>query len=193
MELDKRAEEIASQWHRHQTYGSDRPYIVHPRKVVRILSDYGFDSDVMRAAGWLHDVLEDCLPELTLPQRASLLVRSLMPEEGDHDDVLNVFRTAHLVLAVTNRPGGNRKARHALTYPCTRAAGVDAVALKLADRLANVKDASSREPKLLKMYQKEHVVFFDSLFFPHADLLPMWKKVNHLLGMTHSTPVERPE
>ena len=60
MELLEEARNFAIMAHQGQVRKSevDKPYIIHPIGVAKILEEYGFDDHVI-AAGFLHDVVED--------------------------------------------------------------------------------------------------------------------------------------
>jgi (p)ppGpp synthase/HD superfamily hydrolase len=61
MDLERRALEFAALAHDGQ-YRKDgkTPYINHPIEVVRLLEDVGVKDSEVLAAGYLHDVQEDC-------------------------------------------------------------------------------------------------------------------------------------
>lgn len=65
------AREFALRVHGKQMYGK-RPYGVHLKAVAQKVRDLG-GSDAQVAAGWLHDVEEDTLQELTLTERRRLV------------------------------------------------------------------------------------------------------------------------
>ena len=60
MNIRQKAKEFAIKAHNGQRRKSDKekPMIIHPIDVTNILSEYGYDDNVI-AAGYLHDVLED--------------------------------------------------------------------------------------------------------------------------------------
>ncbi|MEL6803383.1 MAG: HD domain-containing protein, partial [Bacteroidota bacterium] len=59
MDIITTAKAIAERAHATQVRKTDgSPYIKHPEAVAAMLEEYGF-SDVVVAAGWVHDVLED--------------------------------------------------------------------------------------------------------------------------------------
>lgn len=150
MNLIEQAKMFATQKHvldNHQLYGNLVPYTHHLETVERVLRYYGFTDEVIRAAAWLHDVVED-----TRDRNNEVRVRDI--EEIFGEDV------ALLVGAVTSEPGENRKVRNALTYPKIRAAGPRAVALKLADRIANVESGG----RAIGMYRKEHADFKHGIY-----------------------------
>ena len=158
--------------HGNQKYG-DQPYIVHLRAVASemfelLVSERGllfFDSRIALCAAWLHDVLEDT-------PTTEKIIRS-----GFGDGV------AELVIAVTDASGVNRKERKARTYPKIRAAGPLAVALKLADRIANVR-ATLEEKKfdITQMYRDEAEEFHRSLYRFEDGLDGAWDKLSKLLA-----------
>lgn len=135
---------FAIERHGAQLYGR-KPYHVHLNDAVGVLRRFIDWDDLPQEfidATWLHDIIED-----TETTRAEI-------------EALFGARVAELVHAVSNEPGPNRKARHALTYPKVRS--VDrAITVKLADRIANVEQAVShdrfgRPPQgLFWMYAKE--------------------------------------
>lgn len=124
-----------------QLYGN-LPYTHHLEQVQTMLVRLGEQRQVMHVAAWLHDIIED----------TDVKYRDV--EENFGEDV------AALVQAVTSEDGPNRKIRNALTYPKIRAAGSDAIRLKLADRLANVTNGGGST----KMYAREYADFRHALF-----------------------------
>lgn len=147
----ERAIELAITAHQGQTYGK-WPYIYHLADVVGVLRRFGIDSKVLHAAGWLHDAVEDT--DLTIEQVA----QDCGPEVAD------------IVYRVTDEPGRNRKERKEKTYP-KLAQSVDAITVKLADRIANVEASKMGNPGLLEMYRQEHGRFVAELF-PVSDSEP---------------------
>ncbi len=144
-----------------QLYGV-LPYTHHLADVERELRSYGVLSPDILVAAWLHDIVED----------TDVKVRDI--EENFGPEV------AALVAAVTSEEGPNRKVRNALTYPKIRALGTDAVCLKLADRLANVKSGGGSN----QMYKKEHAAFRHALYGEgdHMVNYRMWKELDDLMS-----------
>lgn len=160
-DLVETARSMATKAHATQRYG-DLPYTVHLGDVVEVLRRFELADDVeLIAAAWLHDAVEDT--ELTVPQ-----VRAVLGE-----------RVASLVDAVTDGPGANRRERKARPYtmiPKTPGA----IAVKLADRIANVESARRSRPRLLAMYRKEHSTFREKLYRPgQADVL--WDHLDRII------------
>lgn len=149
--------------HAGQFYGT-LPYTHHLAAVEAVIRRFypmfyeaheAFDD--LLVAAWLHDVVEDTGTKLKE-------VRELFGE-----------RIAELVDAVTKVPAENRKVSAMLTYPKTRACP-GAVALKLADRIANVENGGS----LVQMYQKEYDDFRRALFTA-GQYEAMWAHLDNLL------------
>ena len=158
----KTAQVYAEQYHEHQMYGENEPYIKHLAHVAEVLLRFKFDSEDLLCAAWLHDSLEDTvMPELLI-------------EATFGRNVLD------LVKRVTNEPGKNRKERHIKTYPKIQGS-VDATTLKLADRIANVECSVEGSSKKLEMYRKEHKAFKSLLYKPglHDG---MWRHLDFLIG-----------
>lgn len=156
--------------HAGQSYAGGLPYTHHLAAVEAVLRRFGFENEDLLAACWLHDSMED--------------------QGVKKRDLREMFteRVADLVDAVTNGPGENRKARQVWTYPKIRATP-GAIALKLADRIANVEQGGSED-----MYRKEYEDFRRSLYTPapertetdpvlFADKVEnMWKHLDKLLA-----------
>jgi guanosine-3',5'-bis(diphosphate) 3'-pyrophosphohydrolase len=139
------AHKIALAAHAGQRYGKE-PYIVHLKAVDDVVCEFGqTDHSELRAAAWLHDVLEE-----TYLAPDGLIARGIP-----------VYVVA-LVDAVTDRPGEHRGERHGLTYPRIRRMP-EAVLLKLADRIANVRACVASDDRRLEMYRSEQDQFQSAL------------------------------
>ena len=142
--LDKKAAEYAAVKHQEQRYG-EYPYTKHLKDVVDALKRFGFNTDEFKAAGWLHDTVED----------TGTRIEDIRNEFGD--------KVADLVYRVTNEQGKNRAERHLKTYPKIKNSN-DALALKLADRIANVEQSLIESDSMLEMYRKEYPAFKTALY-----------------------------
>lgn len=168
-DIERQALSLATERHADQKYG-DEPYVQgHLAKVVfyvKSLRGGAFDRSAMRAAAWLHDIVEDT--PTTIDE-----IRSRFGDE-----------VANLVWAVTSASGKNRKERNAATYPKTRAAGRDAVALKLLDRLVNVEACWETRDAKLFMYHREYRDFRAALRREGdgPEVLALWDRLDKLLG-----------
>ncbi len=150
MNLIEQAMMFATQKHvldNKQLYGQLLPYTHHLAAVEQVLLRYKWNGENMRAAAWLHDVVED-----TVGRDNEVRVRDIEEIFGEG--------VAVLVGAVTSVKGENRKIRNALTYPNIRDAGNAAVALKLADRIANMEFRG----RASDMYIKEHPGFKHGIY-----------------------------
>lgn len=148
--------------HRGQMYG-DQPFWSHPKDAADVARRFGLE-ETLQVACWLHDVVEDT--ETTLAQ------------------VEEVFgaEVARLVDAVTEPPGFTRKERHPAAWAKLKAAGDDAVAVKLSDRIANVESCLATpegRKGLFKMYVKEYPAFRAAL--KDAGPARMWDWLDSLM------------
>lgn len=175
MDLLTSAKILATRLHvmeNRQWYGNMVPHTHHCQDVENILVRFGFSDIEIRSAAWLHDAVED-----TRDRDNSIKSRDIEELFGEE--------VGRLVEAVTDEPGENRKVRKALTYPKTRAAGPRAVALKLADRIANIEFGVANGSPQLKMYKKEYPDFRHALWTSlteDARLVNMWNHLDGLMG-----------
>ena len=147
----QKARAFAIKKHAGQRYGH-KPYAEHLQDVENVLIRFGvrdlpLDTClVLLSAAWLHDILEDT--------------------DTSRDDLESKFWSdvANLVWAVTNEDGCNRAERHVKTYHKIRTHGVNAVTLKLADRIANTEACIETNDSRLRMYRKEFPGFSTALF-----------------------------
>jgi (p)ppGpp synthase/HD superfamily hydrolase len=148
-----RARSFAVWAHGDQKYG-ELPYVWHLDAVVGVATALQAPH-IVRVAGYLHDVVEDTDVSIAA-------IEELFGQE-----------MAKLVAAVTNEREGNRAERHARTYPKIRAVGANAIALKLADRIANVSSCLVPGPgRLLAMYAREQAGFRQALYREGEDATP---------------------
>lgn len=163
----ERARALAVRAHDGQRYAGE-PYESHLDQVAAVLERYLAPSHpwlpLLTVAAYLHDIVEDTAVSL--------------------EEVEASFggEVARVVGAVTDSPGENRKERKARTYPRIRAAGEDAILLKLADRIANVEASTAGDPDKLAMYRKEWWGFYGALYDPvDGPHRPMWDHLERLL------------
>ena len=160
------AMQFARALHYGQKYG-DRPYIGHCRDVVMVLIQYGDGGNVL-AAAWLHDILEDC----TLTTSDNFYFANHFPQE-----------VQEIVRAVTCGPGKDRAEKWTETYPRIMACenrGFAAVKVKLADRIANVRECIKNSDKRLEMYRLEYPAFREALWIP-LYYSCMWDELDRLM------------
>lgn len=119
------------------------PYIEHPRMVARLLALYGYDVEVQRA-GLLHDVLED---------NPKFKPWHLLAEFGQ--------RVTDLVIGVTGTPGLPARERADEMLRRMIDGSDELRALKMCDRLCNVRDAIERPPATWSL-GKQRTYFIDA-------------------------------
>jgi (p)ppGpp synthase/HD superfamily hydrolase len=163
MSIADRAKEFAIKAHADQKYGDSLPYQKHLKDVVNCLEEFNFWQPDIQAVGWLHDVVEDTL--ITI---------------ADIRENFNPY-ISQLVYAVTNEQGKNRKERHEKTYPKIKAVGKYAIAVKLADRISNVRHSLKTNHDMFYMYKKEYPLFKENLYFQDDTLDDMWKIMDELM------------
>ena len=155
-----------------QTYGDGLPYVAHLADVVT--NAVGFieliaplDQDVVVAAAWLHDVLED----------THTTYNDLTKQLGLYSRADVVKDVAEIVFALTNNKGRTRDERANDAYYAAIVGDPLAVYVKLCDRLANVMNAGSMNTR----YTKEQGHFKAKL--KRGDLYaPMWARLDAMLG-----------
>lgn len=167
--LEGKAQTTAILAHAHQRHG-DRPYYCHLFEVVEFaksfmrVSPVGYLPSELKAAAWLHDIIEDA--------------------GYSYNDVRKGFgrEVADIVFAVTNDAGKTRKERAGENYYAKIRANPGAVYIKLCDRLANVEASGER---MRALYRDEMPSFLDSLrteIYPLPDV--MVDRLNELVGLS---------
>lgn len=153
------ARNFAAIHHANQLYGKE-PYTNHTDAVVSVLIEFGFGEDHnLIAAGHMHDLIED----------TNVTIETLI-SAGFNDDIIA------LVAGVTNEPGHNRREKAFKTYPKIRK-DVRRVALKLADRIANVRKSKAENRGLFHMYETEYPNFRNALYQKN-ELVSMWAELD---------------
>jgi (p)ppGpp synthase/HD superfamily hydrolase len=113
---------LAGQYHGQQQRRGGELYIFHPYRVARRLLDLGVRHPPIIKAALLHDTLEDT--EATFS--------SIEREAG--------ITTALLVQELTNKPGLKGQAKTDYMVEKMHRLGMDALLIKLSDRLDNITD-----------------------------------------------------
>lgn len=123
------------------------PYFGHLHEVATILTEHGFDDEIV-AAGYLHDVIED--------QPVS---REVIEEWFGR-------RVAQLVWEVTDQSkpsDGNRKVRKEIDRQWLSKACPAAQSIKLADLISNGKDITENDPKFAEVFLTEKASLLEVL------------------------------
>lgn len=144
-----KARKFAAKHHAGKLYDS-HPYTFHLDMTEEVIDRFIPEDHprftLLKVCSQLHDVVED----------TDVTVEQIESEFGT--DV------AMIIAAVTDSSGTNRKDRKSKTYPRIRAAGDDAIIVKLADRIANIEHSSVNSKRLYDMYVSEHHIFYGALF-----------------------------
>jgi (p)ppGpp synthase/HD superfamily hydrolase len=159
--MHRKAFLLAVEKHKHQKYGNN-PYIVHLYDVVNVLIEFGYAYNNLLAAAWLHDCIEDT--------------------DANYNDIRQATNknVAEIVLALTDEIGRNRKERKEKTLP-KLVMFPDALAIKLADIIANCRDAKQSNSNLLKMYKKEFPGFKEKCYVFEHGFDEMWNEIKEIL------------
>jgi (p)ppGpp synthase/HD superfamily hydrolase len=165
------AAQLADKIHKDQKYG-DKPFWFHLNSTRIVLNEFGFGkNEVLVAASYLHDALED---------GRDVTIESLRAG-GIYDEIIDV------VISVTDEPGANRRERKLKTYPKIAASRRGTI-VKFADRIANVSySIRTGNKEKFEMYKKEHPEFRWSLYNKDFDLGDMEKYLDDLID----TPIEK--
>jgi len=156
----KEVKEYAIKRHSDQKYG-DKPYSYHLSQVADILLEFGFDSKEYQTVAWFHDILEDT--PTTFSELEDKFGREI----------------AYYVNRLTDEPGKNRKERKSKTYSKIREFDFT-IYVKVADRIANVRNSIKDNRSLFKMYLKEHSEFSKQLKTESTKDHPIWKELDSL-------------
>ncbi|SRR5258708_5617729 len=162
MGVVEKAKQFAIEAHGTQKYGR-QPYSYHLETVANVLGEFGYHDDSLQSAAWLHDVLEDT------PLTYEDLIRSGFP-----------VIVATYVQCVTAESGPSRKDRNRLTYSKIRKSS-EATVLKLADRIANVRECVANKDPRLRMYRSEYAEFRTALMTGDPGARKMWRELDELL------------
>lgn len=158
----KLARTMCRRWHQGQERNyTGEPYHVHPEEVERLLASVGASTD-LRAAGLLHDVIEDC--------------------GATYRDIARMFgtRVADLVLMVTDvsRPEhGNREIRKELDRQHIKKADAEGKTLKLADLISNSPSIISHGKGFARKYMGEKKLLLEVLQEGHPVLYAQAAKI----------------
>jgi len=154
---------LAEFLHAKQKY-DDQDYMYHLIATVHVLNEFGFNEEDDVIAGYLHDSIEDTTATYKLiAKRFGWVV-------------------ADTVQAVTNEQGKNRKERNLKTYQ-KLLGNTRALAVKLADRIANVRHSISKgNVSFFEMYKKEYPTLRHYLYTGDAPLESMWLCLDKLFS-----------
>ena len=133
-----------------------KPYRVHLDLVVTAMEQFSHlipveDREVVEAACWVHDVIEDC--------------------RQTYNDVKDVCgeQVAEIAYALTNEKGKNRKERANDKYYNGIMEVKYAPFVKFCDRIANTQYSKERDRRMFEMYCKENSDFISKIYKPEYD------------------------
>lgn len=131
--------------------GNNLPYIVHPLAVLVELSNWGITKLVTLKAGVAHDVREE-RPDIT-PQ---MLAKAIGVKEAAVVEELSFFPDES-----SNVPAHVQKAKYMETF-LTKS--LDALVIKVADRVRNTWDFFNTDPQYASKYWKKATPLFDAMY-----------------------------
>jgi (p)ppGpp synthase/HD superfamily hydrolase len=124
---------------------SKDPYIVHPIKVAEILKTMNENDDLIKAA-YLHDTIEDTNTTLEeISEKFGLKVANLVKElTSDRAAIKEVGKAQYLTKKMNDM-------------------SMNALTIKLADRLDNVSDLNASDLEFARKYLKETQFILENL------------------------------
>ena len=150
----KDAIDLAVKWHRHENRkekinGISIPYIIHPFQVMRSVWSWGAGTDVTMSASMLHDVLENTKLKYweldgIIGEEAAKVVQELT-YEGDKDAKKEYMKTF-------------------------RSSSIEALIIKVADRINNVQDFMMTKTDYAQKYFDKAKDLFDSLLIRKSEI-----------------------
>ena len=112
-------------------------------------------------------------------------VVDVLKEFGFTEDKYVMAGYLHDVLEDTavsyNELGRNRLERKTKTLPKIKESK-DRIIVKLADRIANMRNSTKKGHRMGSMYVKEYAAFRTALYFYAPDLIGMWKDLDCLIN-----------
>jgi guanosine-3',5'-bis(diphosphate) 3'-pyrophosphohydrolase len=118
---------------------TNEPYIVHPAEVVSILKTVDH-TEVMIAAAWLHDTVED----------TGVSIELIRAEFGSEVSDLVGWLTD-----VSRPEQGNRAVRKAIDRAHTASAPAEAQTIKLCDLISNTRSIVEHDAEFARVYLAE--------------------------------------
>jgi len=133
-----------------QKYDGKCYFKIHILSVADIANKFKhlipFDFEIVLAACYLHDVIEDC----------RINYNEIKKEFGE--------QVAELVYALTNEKGRTRKDRANLKYYQGIKNVEYATFVKLCDRIANIEYSKKQKSTMFEKYKKENKFFNEQLY-----------------------------
>ena len=161
----QKARNYAIKAHQAQKYG-DKPYIYHLDSVVKYLTKYTREAQVV---GYLHDIVEDT-------------DRTLEDVKEEFSEEIGEY-----IRLITDESGKNRDEIKRRTNEKLSLIPADAkqsivLIVKTADRLTNIENSFANNQELFQMYVKEHSQFKKSVY--RKGLCDeLWDKIDRIIRM----------
>ena len=127
------------------------PYWHHCERVAYLVSTVSSDENMI-AAAWLHDVIEDVVPEE--PQLA-IELRYIF---GD-----DIYRLVWELTDVSEKSDGNREARKAIDRQHIANASYDAKVVKCADLIDNTSSIAKHDKDFARVYLNEKAKLLEAM------------------------------
>ncbi|KGT95086.1 GTP pyrophosphokinase [Erwinia typographi] len=141
---------------------TDEPYIVHPAAVVELVRSVT-NSEIMLAAAWLHDTVEDT------PSTLNDISRHFGPAVAELVEMLTDSHPAE---------AKNRAARKVAHFRHTARASADAQTIKLADIIDNTRSIIHFDAHFARVYLVEKRVQIALLTDGNAEL---WQQASIII------------
>ena len=137
------------------------PYIVHPAEVASIVATVPH-TDVMLAAAYLHDTVED----------TGVSIVDIQKEFGNE-----VASLVSWLTDVSKPEQGNRAVRKAIDREHTAMAPAAAQTVKLADLIANSRSILAHDPAFARVYLEEKRMLLEVLTRGDATLMARARQI----------------
>lgn len=143
-----------------------KPYFTHPERVAKRLQELGYPPEMV-AAGYLHDVIEDCGVKI--------------------QEIETIFghKVAELVSGLTNPSKGmkvSRAERKKIDREHLSAQAKFVKIIKLVDRIDNIKEMEGAETDFKRLYAKETILLIPCLYGEFGLDDPTYYNLMHELG-----------
>ena len=137
------------------------PYIVHPTEVANIVASVPH-TEVMLAAAWLHDTVED----------TGVTTLDIQIEFGNE-----VASLVSWLTDMSKPEDGNRAVRKAIDREHTAQAPAAAQTVKLADLISNSRSIIAHDPAFAKIYLEEKRMLLEVLTRGDATLMAQARRI----------------
>lgn len=154
---------LAACRHAISTYDGE-PYYWHFEDGEQVLRDHGLDDEESLIAFNLHDIIED--------------------GGVSYNDIKKKFgvEIAEVVYLCTDNKGRSRKIRKNQEFYNELKTNLQAIKIKVTDRIANARRSIKNGHSMGDIYKKEYEHFKQEIYFVgHID--SMWKELDELMGV----------